>query len=87
MPKSAMKKYRFVLNTLFSDFEVQYKLENSFILTKEAYLVLASPRYTARSALGQSCSAHDVFSKSDMEDAVRLMSSVIAPVARGHILS
>lgn len=47
-------------------------------------LVLAHPLHKTRRARGQSSYAHEVFSKSGMEDAVGLLGSVMSPRAQGH---
>lgn len=49
-------------------------------------MVLANLPYSTGSAWGQSNSANDVFSKKDMENAVRVMGSMASPEAHGHIL-
>lgn len=47
-------------------------------------LVLASPPYNTGIAWRRSDFAHDVFSKRSMENAVRVMGSVMALAAHGH---
>lgn len=85
MLRSAMEKYCFVRDTLFNDLEDKYELDTRSVLTEEANLVLAHPRYSICSARGQPNSAHDVFLNKKMADAVRLVGSMKAPAAHGHV--
>lgn len=83
---SAVKKHCFIRDTFFSDLENEYEFEPGFVLKEKLNLDLASPPYNTRRARAQSGSAHGVFLKKDTETAVRLMGSVMAFRAHGHIV-
>lgn len=83
--RSAIKMYCFIMHTLFNNLEDEYSLETGAALTKKGALVLASPLYSTHSAGSQSKPAHDVFSKRNMEKAVRLIENVRAFEAHEHI--
>lgn len=84
--KSAMMKYFFIRDTSFSDDEDEYELDTGSNPTENVDLALADLPYSTRSAWGQSNSAHDVFSKRDVENVVRLVGSVVAPGAHAQVL-
>lgn len=86
MLKPAMNKYCFVGRTSFSDLEDEYDLKTGSVLTNKINLVLADSLYNTRSALCQSKSAHEGFSKRELENAVRLMSNVLFSGVHGNLL-
>lgn len=73
-----MIKYCFISDTSLSHFQDEYELESGSVLTEKVILGLAYPQYSTCRAQGQSSSAHFVFSKSDIEHAVRLVCNVMA---------
>lgn len=83
--KSVMKKYRFVLDTLLTNLGNGYELEAGSVLTEKSSLALIDQPYKTRSAQGQWSSARDVFPKRDMEDPAKVVDSIMAPGAHGHI--
>lgn len=83
--KSAMKEYCLVWDALFSYLDDKYELGTGSFLSKKVNLVLADQPYTTRSVRIQLSSAHDVFSKRNKGDVVRLMGSVRASGTHGHL--
>lgn len=81
-----MKKYRFIQNISFNEFEHEYELETGSVLTKEVSQASVDLPYSPRSARGQSNSDHDVFSKRNTENAARLVGNITSLEAHGHIL-
>lgn len=78
MSKSAIMKYCFIPDTLLSEFEGEYDLDTRLVLTEKLILVLDYRPYSTRRAQGQSSPAHELFSRSDMENAFRLMGTDMA---------
>lgn len=85
MFRSALSKYCFIRCTPFKDLKDEYKLEIASVLTGNMNLVLADLLDTRRKARDQSGFAHDVFSKRNMANGVRVVTSVMAPGAPGHV--
>lgn len=83
MLQSAMKKYCLIRDISLKDLEDQHDRETGSVLISKVELVRADLFYPSRTARGQGGAAHDVFSKTEMEDEVRLMGSVVAPGAHG----
>lgn len=83
--RSAIRNCRFIRETSVNDFEDEYAFKSGSLLTVKVSLVLSDPPYSTRRGRGQSSCAHDVFSKKEMKDAVRLLGSVMAPGAQGHV--
>lgn len=75
--KIAFRAYGSVNYTSFSE------TVTGSALHRNLNLVLASPPFSTRSAPGQVSFSHDVLRKVDINDDVRLMSSLMAPKAHG----
>lgn len=80
------KNYCFILDILLNDLKSEYAPDSGSFLIEKVNVVSASSQYSTRSALGQSSSAHEVFSERDMKNAVRLAGSVIRPKAYKHTI-
>lgn len=71
-------------DSFFSELEDLRDLETGSAPHQNLTLVLAEPRCSTRSALGQAIFAHVVFFKEDMADVVKVMSSLTLSGAQGH---
>lgn len=80
-----MKNYGFIRDTSFKDLDGGYELDTGSVSTEHVSLNLSLLRYTTRSAGDRSDSVRGVLSKSDTKNAVKLMGSIIASGAHGHI--
>lgn len=85
MLKSATRIYCLVRDSSFSDLEDEYEPRTSTVFTENVSPVLAYWAYSIRTAPGRSESFHDVFSKRDMENAVRVMGKKMARGAHEHM--
>lgn len=83
---SAVKKYCFIWGIPYNDLEDEYELATGPASIEKVSLVLANAPYITFSARGHLSSAHDVFLKRDMKGAVRPMTNVMPPGARGHTI-
>lgn len=83
--KSANRKYCFISDTLFNDLKVEYKPGTGPVFTGKMNLVLTDPLYSTSRAWGQSITAHEVFSRRNTEDAVKLVADEMAFGAHEHI--
>lgn len=84
--KAAMREYCVVKDTSFNELENLHDLETGSALHQNTTLVLADTRDSTCSAQGQMNYAHDAICREEIEDAVRLMGSVMAFGAHGHFL-
>lgn len=78
-----MTEFRFVNDTSFHVLEDLHELYKDSASHHSVSLVLADLPCNTRRAQGQTRSAHDVLCKEKIVDAVRCMSSVMAPDAHG----
>lgn len=83
--RSARKIYRLIQDTLFKDLKNEKELETGSAFTVKVSFVLVDFRNKIRSAPAQWTTAHEFFSKRGMEGAVRVVCSVMALGAHGHI--
>lgn len=81
--KCALKKHPFIRNTLLNDLRDEHELDTVRIGTVN--LVPVNPPYITLTARGQSDCAHNLFSKTDLENAVRVMRSFMALETHRHI--
>lgn len=82
--KSALKNYCFIRDTSCNDLRDECMLYSGS-LTEKVGLALRYPPYSTCSAWKQLSSAHNVFSKRDMKDAVSLVDLELALGAHGLI--
>lgn len=83
--KPAVRKNYFIRDISFNSIDKEYELETGSVSTDNMSLVLLDPSINTRTAWEKSNSAHDVFSKSNMENAITLMGSFMASGAHEHI--
>lgn len=77
----AVSEYCFVKDTLFNELENSHDPNMDSALHQNVTLVLIGLSYNTRNARGQNTSAHDVFCKEHLKEAVRFMSNVLSPEA------
>lgn len=82
-----MKEYCFVWDTASDELEDLYELEKSYALSGEVSIVLFNLQYSSRRARAQASCAHDVVLRSDIENAISFMSSLMAFGAHSHIFA
>lgn len=78
-------EYCLALDEGFNELEVLFELETGCNLSKMVSMVLAEIPYSTLRAQGWASLAYDVYSKSNTDNVVSFMSSVMAPVAHGDI--
>lgn len=83
--KSALKNLCLIPDIFFIDFKDGSELRTGSALIQIVSLILVNPPYNARSRRCRSNSAHNLFSKSNMEYTVSLVGSLMALETPGHI--
>lgn len=81
-----MMKYCFIRDSSFNDLNDKYEFETGLVLAEKGHLVLTDSPHSTRIVQSQSDSAHDVFSQSNTENAVRLIGNLMASGTDGRIL-
>lgn len=81
----AARECCFIKNTSLQELQDMHELETDSVSHRNVNLMLADPPYSTCSALGQAPSAHDVFRKENIENALIFMSNVMAPEAHNHL--